>query len=119
MLTIEKQRGDDGVLCLRLSGNAAIHNAEQLRQALLTTVREEPGFRVNLAGVTQMDLTCLQLLCSTHRTVAGTGQSVVLDNEIPDELLEIISCSGYSRQSGGAHSPEPSTCLWIREPDKC
>jgi len=119
MLSIDEQRDEMGVLCLRLAGEADIRHAVALRESLMTAFRQESLVRLNLAGVTQLDLSCLQLLCSAHHSALGAQKALSLDEKLHGALSEVLRCSGFGRRRGCARSSEPDSCLWAREISEC
>ena len=119
MLSIDEHQDESGVLCLQLGGAATIPAAAALREALLAALRNETSVRLNLAGVTQLDLSCLQLLCSAHHSALGAQKALSLDEKLHGALSEVLRCSGFGRRRGCARSSEPDSCLWAREISEC
>jgi ABC-type transporter Mla MlaB component len=119
MLSIDEHQDESGVLCLQLGGAATIPAAAALREALLAALRNETSVRLNLAGITQLDLSCLQLFCSAHHSALDGQKTLALDGELSGYVSDVLRCSGFGRKRGCARSPEPASCLWAGEMPEC
>lgn len=115
MLSINRQKDENGTLCLRLGGEATIQNAAMFREVLITAIREEKSIRLSLAQVSEMDLTFFQLFCSAHRSAVAANIPICLDDEMPASITEVLRTFGFERHQGCAQSSDPSSCIWIKE----
>ncbi|MFH0724820.1 MAG: STAS domain-containing protein [Pseudomonadota bacterium] len=100
---------DDGRV-LTLRGELTIARAEELKAALSESLQGAASVRIQLADVGAVDLSCLQLLCSAHRTAAVLGKSLTLEGEVPPMIRETMKYAGFTRQKGCAFSPH-TNCL--------
>ena len=66
---------------LTLGGELTLIHANELKATLTASLQSGGNVAVRLEGITDMDLSCLQLLCSAHRTAARSGQHFTLDAE--------------------------------------
>lgn len=64
----------DGVGVIALEGRADITEAEQLKSALLEAVAAPAGMRVEVSGVTAVDVTVVQLLWTAQRQARQAGK---------------------------------------------
>jgi ABC-type transporter Mla MlaB component len=79
-----------------------------LQQALLSARHLE----IDAAGITQADLSCLQLLCSAHRTAVREGKRLTLAGNFPPALQRAVEDNGYARPTS-CGLDEGNTCLWL------
>ncbi len=87
MLTFKvEQPGVVGVLSAE--GELTIQHASEMRTALLNALESVGHVRLNFEKVTEIDLSCLQLLCSAHLTSARTHKQ-----------LTLAGCSGPFKQA--------------------
>lgn len=95
---------------LALSESLSIEDAAQLKDAVSETLSSATHLSIDLSGVTSIDLCCLQVLCSAHRTAVAEGKNLALLNP-GDWFLEALRETGYLRHVGcmktGGHN-----CLW-------
>ncbi|MDD4951637.1 MAG: STAS domain-containing protein [Desulfovibrionaceae bacterium] len=97
--------GDKGVLVL--AGSFGVEQAAALKEALLELASGHRETAVDLSGVQEADLTLLQLLCATQKTLSQTGRSLACASEVPAILLDI------ARRAGMAQDGEPM--FWKRK----
>lgn len=107
-LTVDKS-GRKGVL--RLKGMLTIRQAEDLKKALLRALKKVKELEIDMKKVDEIDIACLQLLCSAHKTAAKSKKKLVLGNNVPDEIIQDIMCSGYFRPVGCINK-DRDKCLW-------
>jgi ABC-type transporter Mla MlaB component len=105
----EKELPDDGHV-LTLKGELTITHAETLKTMLSEALQDTNRVQVELAEVSAVDLSCLQLLCSAHRTAAALGKALTLGGEIPPMLHQAMKTAGFTRQKGCAFSSH-TPCL--------
>jgi anti-anti-sigma factor len=96
---------------LDLSGELNINCAQELKNALVQTLKNADHVVLNLADVTGMDLSCLQLLCSAHKTSAKSKKSFVMNAALPDALKDAVKRTGYSGNFNCTAGTVMS-CLW-------
>jgi len=107
-IKVEK-KGKERVLVI--SGSLTIEHASEFREALIKSLEKASHVMLNMDGVTETDLSCLQLLCSAHRTFVNTKKSVELA-EISDTLKQAVRDIGYKRNLGCMQETEKS-CFWM------
>ena len=118
MLGVNREKAENGMLCLKLSGEATIQNAEVLRETLVNAFQEESSLRVSLANLSELDLTCMQLFCAAHHTALATKKHLVLDNDMTEQIDNLVTSSGLKRSCGCGYSEDPSSCVWAKEATK-
>lgn len=98
---------------LRVAGSATIASVQQFREALSEAVKQYPNLCVDCAEVTEADCSCLQLLCSAHRSC----QTLRLTPATHQALSAVIEAAGFERLRGCCLADDKESCIWIR-PDQ-
>jgi ABC-type transporter Mla MlaB component len=104
------QSGDEGMLTL--NGKLTIDHAAELRGNLIKTMEKANHLTIRIENVTEVDLSCLQLLCSAHRTAVSLKKNLTLNIPGRGIFPDTVKTAGYSRSCGCALSPDKS-CLWV------
>jgi anti-anti-sigma factor len=102
-----------GSLCVRVEGDLTVQQASELKACLLEALNRARLVRIDLSGVEDMDLTCLQLLCSAHKTALATEKKLVLENDGRERFGPLFSSAGFPRSKGCAMDVDTS-CLWMQ-----
>lgn len=105
-----KQPAEDRVL--KVEGNWTIERAQEMRQRLIKALAEEDRITLELEEMREADLTCLQLLCSAHRTSLKWDKHFALGEEKPEALIKAVREAGFVRTLG-CHKDPHKGCLWI------
>jgi anti-anti-sigma regulatory factor len=105
----EKQSPGEGHV-ITLTGELTIARAEALKATLSELLQGVADIRIRVADVSAVDLSCLQLLCSAHRTAAALGKALTLEGEIPPLMRQVMKLAGFTRQKGCSFSPH-TNCL--------
>ncbi|HJV34815.1 STAS domain-containing protein [Geomonas sp.] len=114
-MTIERLHPSDGKggVELKVSGRLTVEGAAEFKDALREALAETAELVVDLTGLTEMDLSGLQLLCAAHGSAEVAGKSFRLvegDNEV---LRMIAAEAGFQRQAGCPQDVSKS-CIWVR-----
>lgn len=111
-ITFREQSGKQGNITL--DGNLTVGQAEGLRMLLIKALIDADAIRVDFGAVTDVDLSCIQLLCSAHRSATRMKRNVSLSGDWPELLKKIVEEAGYARHNGCCLDVDNS-CLWVRE----
>jgi ABC-type transporter Mla MlaB component len=101
---------------LTLDGELCIQNADEFRTILMQSLGSADTITINSASVTEIDLSCLQLLCAVHRTAMNQNKRVSLDRKWSELCAGVIENSGYARHAGCSLDKDHG-CMWIKETD--
>jgi len=100
---------------IHVNGPLDLPNTETVRQALLESVVRSGDASldtlVGLAGLTRIDLSGLQLLCSSHRTAISRGNSLRLADP-PAWFQEFCSAAGFARSRSTCPHRRGDECIW-------
>ena len=108
-LTIE-QSGAVGVLSI--DGELTVQHAGELKAALLKSLDSVDHLILNIEKATEIDISCLQLLCSAHRTSVRLKKHLSVSGSCLGILRQITAIAGYSRHVGCSFDCNKN-CLWL------
>lgn len=103
-----------GVRILRFTGDLTVSRADEVKSALLESMKEAEHIEIDLSSVSEADLSCLQLFCSAHRTSKQLGKFFRLSNNAAGAFKEAVKSAGYARSSGCVLDTDKE-CLWKEE----
>jgi ABC-type transporter Mla MlaB component len=98
---------------LILDDPLTIHRAGEIRNILAGSLEQVDQLAIAFADVKEVDLSCLQLLCSAHRTSRQLMKNLFLKDP-PEALHKAAEDAGYF-QRVGCTPDSHNRCLWIRE----
>ena len=110
-----EQSGNVAVLVV--SGSATAETACELKGILMKAINGAEHLIFDLEGVTEVDLSCLQILCSAHRTLTRMNKRITLGNVRPEVFRKATECGGFERHTGCTLDAAKS-CLWIKVKEK-
>lgn len=94
-----------------VEGELTIRHANELKAILMKSLNAVAPVVLNFEKATEVDLSCLQLLCSVHRTSVRSGQRLTLTRDRSEALKRAVEDAGYSRQRGCVLARDQS-CFW-------
>ena len=95
-----------------LDGELTLPNAQPLRSAFLKALVESDDVSLLFENVREVDLSCLQLLCSAHRSAARLQKRFVIEGPVPPALRDAAEEAGFSRLHG-CRLDRDGSCIWI------
>ncbi len=105
----QNQTGDQGTIILE--GELTVPHAEELKSAFLKALINGRALNIRFGAVQDVDLSCLQVLCSAHKSAVRMKKQVCFDGTVPKILKDAAEAAGYTRLSGCKLDSEKS-CLW-------
>lgn len=106
-----------GRATLMVSGEVTIQNALGFRDALNEWMEKSDSLEMNLGGVAHADLTCLQLLCSAHRSMMAMKKNLTVRGELPESISKAAREAGFVKERAcrgdGSHR-----CIWVLRAEK-
>lgn len=106
-----QRESEDGTVALFFADELTISSAQELKEVLLREFHDPDTVALDLGKVTKIDLACLQLFCSAHRSFQKTEKALVLAGPLPGSLRQILDESGLSHHLDGVTDCD-QTCLW-------
>ena len=90
-----------------LTVEQADHLYDRLRDALEGKYK---SVVIDLSGATELDVSCLQVLCSAHKSAARMNKGISL-SMVPALVEQAVSAAGFHKHE--VCEPEiNATCLW-------
>lgn len=112
MTNFKKKKSGD-VRTLMLDGDLTIQHAAEFKKAFDGSFEGVKKLVLNFDKVDEIDLSCLQILCSAHRTSTKMEKELAIDGECPEVLKKVIESAGLTRQTGCSKDYQKS-CFWIK-----
>jgi len=104
---------EDNTCVLTLEGELGIQNAGELKIAISGILDTCPRVEVNLAHISQIDLSCIQVLCAANRSFEKNKKIFKKksgNRKIRDRLIQL----GFFDNKGYTEGP-CVTCFWKGE----
>jgi anti-anti-sigma regulatory factor len=99
---------------LRLEGSWTVERANELKELLIGALKSSDHIIVELEELAELDLSCLQLLCSAHYKFLTLGRSLALHEKKSENFKKVVREAGFRRKLGCHENPH-AACLWIGE----
>ncbi len=97
-----------------LGGDLTITGAAGIKSQLEDALASGGDITIRIGSFDGLDLTCLQLVCSFHRTAVSKGRKARLDYGSSAEFGTYVERTGFLRQRGCRYNPDRN-CLWCKE----
>ena len=97
-----------------VNGAMTIGQASELRSGLLQAFELGKNVELSLAGVTEVDITGLQLICSSHRTSLQKNLVLSVSGSETEPIASVSELAGMLRHIGCAQDVN-GTCPWKKE----
>ncbi|ACH39944.1 STAS domain protein [Citrifermentans bemidjiense Bem] len=108
LLKITKKKD---VTLVAINGAMTIGQASELKAGLLKAFETGKPVEIQLAGVTEVDVTGLQLICSAHRSSVERGCALTVSGAEAEDLSRVARQAGMLRHVGCTHDVT-NTCVW-------
>ena len=102
----------EGKAILSLDGKLTVDRAADLKDALLKSLKKSDTIEINLTKVSSIDLSCLQLLCSAHRSAAKEGKVLAVKDPASPVFLDARKNAGFM-YSKPCRFVTMEDCLWV------
>jgi anti-anti-sigma regulatory factor len=96
---------------IELQGELTISNASQMKNVLLQGLENSDNLVISFGDITEIDLSCLQLLCSAHRMSARLGKKLLFEGIPPDLFRIAVAEYGFERHVGCV-ADTSNSCIW-------
>jgi anti-anti-sigma regulatory factor len=96
---------------LSIEGEVTLPKAGEFKASLKEAFGAADHIEVDLRGVSELDLSCLQLLCSAHRTSVRLNKGFAIASPRPEVLHQWVERAGLTRHVGCPQDLH-HTCLW-------
>lgn len=82
---------NDNTRILRVQGALSIQDASVLRGCLLEALDTPERLLLDLTGAGTVDLACMQVLCSAHKTFTKAQKSISITGKLPEGIARSLS----------------------------
>lgn len=97
---------------LKVSGEVTIRDARGFHEALLAALEGANELRVDLRGMTDIDLAGLQLLCAAHHSAGRAGKSLEIVDGGNTTFRDMATGAGFRRHAGCGRDVS-GNCIWV------
>jgi len=106
-----KTRREKKSVFIEASGSLGVEQADEMLQTLRKALSGTEGnIEIDLWEVAESDITCLQIICSAHKSARKLGKTITISKAAPD-LLQTVSEAGLTGQNDCA-SEMSGSCPW-------
>lgn len=98
---------------LTADGALTIQQAADFKDTLIKALSEVDRLEINFDKVTEVDLTCLQLLCATHRACIKANKTLIISHQQTETLKKAVKDAGYKRHKACKAAGDYNQCLWV------
>ena len=102
-----------GKCIITLEGDLTLPHAEELKGIFIKALQDSDDVSIAMENVHSVDLSCLQLFCSAHRSAARFKKHLMFHGNPPPILRDASEAAGYDRLRGCKLDCEGS-CLWMQ-----
>jgi ABC-type transporter Mla MlaB component len=102
---------------VKLEGDLTLPYAEEIKKVFIKALLDADNVSVGFGKVRDVDLSCLQLLCSAHRSGVRFKKRMEFSGEPAAEMLNAAAAAGYSLLKGclkGCKQDCEKVCLWMK-----
>ena len=96
---------------LHLSGELVVRHTDRLFSGLVAALGGAERVEIDLSSVTDVDISCLQLLCAAHKTSIRQHKPLRVEGPCPDVFRRALNNAGYLRRTGCVLGTSHA-CLW-------
>jgi anti-anti-sigma factor len=101
----------DNAKILSAEGALSIQDASALRECLLEALSSAESLLIDLSGVQSVDLPCLQIFCSAHKTYSQAQKGIRIVGDLKEGVLRSIASVGIAPEACDREPHGP--CLWV------
>lgn len=105
-----------GKAYLKTDGELTVARAADFKGSLVRSLEKCDTVEISLDDMTSIDLACLQLLCSAHRTACKKGKKLIVREPLPSAYLEARRDAGFMF-SKPCREVTTEECLWTGDND--
>ena len=109
MITVETGRPDAGAV-IKAEGGLTVDSASELKRALADALQGSGRVSLNVAWVTEADISCIQLLCSACKSACAAGKAFTLTGA-SEAIARVARSAAVCRRVGCPPTGEVR-CFW-------
>ena len=105
-----KQSGNKSVIMLE--GDLTLPNAKALKEIFTKALQESDDVSIAIVTAQHVDLSCLQLLCSAHRSAMRLKKELTFVGSPPQAFNDAVEAAGLAG-AAGCNLDSGHRCLWM------
>jgi anti-anti-sigma regulatory factor len=98
---------------MTICGDVTIQNISEFKVNLLEMQNMADDLAIDLEGIRETDVACLQMFCAAHRAWLQMNKRLTIAGPTPSVFQKVLADSGYQRE-GGCRLYGNHPCLWAR-----
>ena len=95
---------------IKVQGALSIQDSSALRRCLLEALDSPESLLLDLTDAQTIDLACIQVLCSAHKTFSKARKDIGITGELPEGIVRSLSSAALVPDACDRESHGP--CLW-------
>lgn len=95
---------------LRIQGTLSIQDSTALREHLLEVFSLRKGVILDLKEAASIDVACVQVFCSAHKTFRKAGQDISTSGDVPGGFMDSLRSIALTPES--CDREHHGMCLW-------
>jgi anti-anti-sigma factor len=96
---------------ITLNGKMTIQYAEEIKKVLQEALANNDRLQLDLEGVSEVDLTGLQLICAAHISAIRLEKQFIVNFSVNEPIKTIVQDAGFIRHIGCSIDIS-KTCVW-------
>nr|WP_320116768.1 STAS domain-containing protein [uncultured Desulfuromonas sp.] len=100
---------------LIVTGHLGIATIAKLKEDLLNALNVHDHVILDMAAVSDVDYSVLQLLCSANKYAQKHGKHFELKGQCTEAFIDRAQSLGFFRDQACNEAEDPAKCLWIPE----
>ena len=110
-LKLEHGMADENTLQIKIEGRLCIDTANELLALLRDKIPNATRIKLDVAGISEIDLPGLQLICSACRTALVQNRKFGFKTELPENMKAMVDSIGLQRSVICKHNADMA-CIW-------
>jgi anti-anti-sigma regulatory factor len=98
---------------LTIGGALTIQRSAELKEILLKAMTEVDSITIQFDRVTDVDLSCMQMLCAAHKTSMRIQKKLRIDENQTDILQKAFKDAGFSQLMKCKNTDDSGHCVWF------
>ena len=96
---------------VKIEGPLTIEHAIELKTFISNIYANPEDIVMDLDDVTEIDLSCIQLICSANLSFEKSRKQLIRKSVLPEEITHVLYEAGYKRDPR-YHGTSCKKCFW-------
>jgi len=94
------------------SGDLTLRRISEIKEEFSNLISGNDDVRLSLENIEDIDLSFIQVLCASHRTIINDGKTMVLTGNLPEVFRKLTLEAGLDRHIGCSLNGDV-LCPWL------